>query len=112
MTVDGLNLAMRRGDSEELSVGLTGYDLQSGDFIEMTVRKTLNGPVAVYKKLESFQGNEAIFKFAPADTQNLQPGDYVYDIQLTFGGRVKTIVPEDPDEENPTFYIGGDVTHG
>lgn len=112
MTVDGTNLSMRRGDNDELSVGLSGYDVQPGDFLEMTVRKAINGPALIYKKLTTFTENEAIFSFVPSDTQNLQPGDYIYDIQLTFGGRVKTIIPEKPEDDNPTFYIGGDVTHG
>lgn len=112
MTVDGMNLSMRRGDNDELSVSLNGYTIQPGDFIEMTVKKAINGPVIIYKKLTDFSNNEAIFSFVPADTKNLQPGDYIYDIQLTFGGRVKTIVPENPEDDNPTFYIGGDVTNG
>lgn len=72
MTVDGTSLPMWHGDNDELSVGLNGYDLQSRDFLELTVRKAVNGLVFIHKKLTTFSENEAIFSFVPSDTQNLQ----------------------------------------
>lgn len=106
MTVDGTSLSMTRGDSEAISVSVSGYNIQEGDFLEMTVRKTVNSSVAIYKRVETFSDNVALISIEPDDTSKLTPGDYVYDVQLTFGGAVKTIV------KPSVFSITPEVTYG
>ena len=105
MTVNGTCLSMVRGDSESISVTISGYDMQPGDFLEMTIRKNLDAPVTMYRKVTEFPDNKAVINFFPEETQDLELGDYVYDMQLTFGGAVKTII-------KPTrFTLEADVTH-
>lgn len=106
MIIDGTNLEMTRGDSERIAVSLTGYTLQPGDMVELTVRQAIysNEPV-LYKKVTDFSENTAYINILPEDTASLQFGNYVYDVQLTFNGMVKTII------KPSTFTIGEEVTY-
>lgn len=107
MKVNGANLSMIRGDSESFSARVTGYELKDGDYMEFTVRKRYNAPVSIYKKLEfaDLLDGKFIFSILPEDTEKLSVGEYVYDLQLTFGGAVKTPV-------KGTFTIEDEVTYG
>lgn len=106
MTVNGTSLSMVRGDSEDISVTIKGYDIQADDFLEMTIRQKIDSPVILYKKVTEFSDNRAIISFSPEETQDLRVGDYVYDMQLTYGGSVKTII------KPAKFTLEADVTHG
>ena len=106
MKVNGTNLSMTRGDSESISVTISGYDIQPGDFLEMTVRKRTASPVVLYKKVTEFSENKAVISITPEETNDLSIGDYVYDLQLTFGGAVKTIV------KPSKFTLEEEVTYG
>ena len=106
MRVLGTDLYMTRGDSEAISVTVSGYDIQPGDFLEMTVRKRYGSPPVLYRKLESFEDNKVLISIAPKDTSSLTVGEYVYDLQLTFSGTVKTIV------KPSKFVLENEVTYG
>lgn len=106
MIVNGTNLKMTRGDSEALTVKLEGHSLSAGDKVEMTVRKTPKSPKLIHKEVTDFPNGEALISIEPGDTERMQFGEYVYDVQLTYGGAVKTIVP--PSK----FEIGEEVTYG
>lgn len=106
MKVNGTNLSMTRGDSESISVTISGYDIQTGDFLEMTVRQRHASPVVLYKKVTEFSENKALISIMPEETSDLSIGDYVYDLQLTFGGAVKTIV------KPSKFTLEEEVTYG
>lgn len=95
MKIEGTKLTMVKGDTEYLSVICENYDLQEGDIVELTVRKTPdNSKKIIYKKVTEFEYGNAEIKIEPEDTSNLAVGVYKYDIQLTFSnGDVKTIVP-------------------
>lgn len=78
-----LYLAVSYVDGEE-------YKLKDDDSICMTVRKNANDEdVAIY-----VEGHGDYFTFKPEDTKQLEPGLYVYDVQLTTGaGKIYTVVP-------------------
>ena len=106
MIVSGTNLTMTRGDSECLEVTISGYELQPGDKLEMTVRPYVGGRVLLHKEITEFEDNAANIPIWPEDTQSLNFGTYVYDLQLTFaGGTVKTIV------KPSRFKIAQEVTY-
>ena len=111
MKVVGFDLYMRRGDTESIGVTVSGYTLQDGDQIDFTVRRNAFSEVAIHKTVTDFSENSAVIPINPEDTENLQFGPYVYDIQLTYGGIVKTIVPDDPSKPLPIFNIGKEVTY-
>ena len=107
MKVNGTDISMIRGDSEEIRLNFSGYTLTPGEVVEMTVRKNVrSAEKSLYKKITDFQDNVALISIQPQDTSGLAFGDYVYDIQLTYGGRVKTLVPPS------TFTLEEEVTYG
>lgn len=106
MRVYGTDLFMTRGDSESIGVKLNGYTLQDGDKVEFTVRRSVGSGAVIHKTVTEFSENAAIIPILPEDTERLQFGKYVYDIQLTYGGSVKTIVTPS------SFEIGEEVTYG
>lgn len=106
MIVSGTNLYMTRGDTEHISVKLSGYDLKAGDKVELTVRRTPASIVFMHKEVTEFTENSALISILPEDTAHARPGRYVYDVQLTYGGNVKTVIPPS------TFEIGWEVTYG
>lgn len=106
MIVSGTNLYMTRGDTEAISVKLSGYELKEGDKVEFTVRRTVASEILMHKEVTEFSENSALISIAPEDTASAKPGRYVYDVQLTYDGNVKTVIPPS------TFEIGWEVTYG
>lgn len=111
MDVNGTNLSMMRGDSDSLTVNCMDGDIprpfEDGDIVGFTVRYGYDTqPPIIEKTATTFRDGAAVFDFAPEETQELQPGKYIYDIQLTeSNGRVTTII------EPSNFELRGDVTH-
>lgn len=108
MKVEDTKISMVRGDTEYLFVTCLNYELQDGDKVELTVRKK---PSDVTKLIHivttEFTDGEANIKIKPEDTSKLAPGEYKYDIQITFAnGDVKTIVP------CSSFVLIPEVTYG
>lgn len=107
MRVTGTNIYMTRGDTESIGVKVSGYALKEGDFVEFTIRRSIDSPVQLHKKTsEIMPGNLFVIPILSEDTEYLQFGNYVYDIQATLSGSVKTIVPPS------RFTIGEEVTYG
>lgn len=98
MRVDGTDLFMIRGDSESITVTVKEnskiYQFKEGDIVYFTVK---NNPytedIILQKIIAVFDNNEARIEINPEDTKKLNFKQYVYDIQLTSGGRVTTVVP-------------------
>lgn len=105
MKLAGTDIYMTRGDTEGIIVNLTGYTPQAGDTVEFTVRRKIGNAPVIYKKAE-FDGARATIRIEPEDTERLRFGDYVYDVQLTYGGTVKTVVTPS------TLTLGKEVTYG
>lgn len=106
MTINGTDIFMTRGDSENIKVTLSGYTLMEGDYVELTIRKTPRSAVVLHKKVTEFSDNSAVISILPEDTEALQFGDYMYDIQLTFSGVVKTII------KPSKLTVGEEITYG
>ena len=52
------------------------------------------------------ENGTVLIKIDPSDTSGLDFGQYVYDVQATFGsGEVKTII------KPAKFFVGGEVTY-
>lgn len=93
LEVSGRNLKIVRGDSGvlhlDLYLGTDVYRLAEGDSGILTVKKRAKDEDIVLQKQ---MDDTASFAFLPEDTASVEPGKYVYDIQLTFGtGEVLTI---------------------
>lgn len=105
MKINGTNIYMTRGDSESIGVTITGCELKPGDVLEFTVRRFIGSDIVLYKKVTDFTDGKAIIAIMPEDTERLKFGKYVYDIQLTVSGAVKTVI------KPSTFMIGTEVTY-
>ena len=94
MTVNGSDLAMTRGDSETITVGISGGTFSTGDVVTFSVRKNFNSELALQKVVTEFnEDGKAIIEIASSDTRDMSFGKHVYDIQLTRAdGTVTTIV--------------------
>lgn len=88
-------IQLTKGDSAYITVSLTGldgnpYDMVSGDMLALTVRKKAEDASPVLLQVTS-DTNTIMLK--PAQTAQLHPGNYSYDIQLTTAaGDVFTVV--------------------
>lgn len=92
MKLNGINISMVRGDSESLTVTCS-TPFSSGDTVFLTVREDAESDIAMQKVVTEFPNGEAVFIIEPDDTEGLDFGNYVYDIQVTWaGGVVKTLV--------------------
>lgn len=102
MTINGSDIRMIRGDTEP-----TGGDLpalrrhgarpfEEGDTVTLTVAWAM-GPEVLQKTVTSFQEGAAFVLLNHEDTNDLTPGEYAYDVQLTAkDGMVATIIPPAP----------------
>lgn len=112
MKVNGTDLQVIRGDTEAINVNVrdasgVSVPFVTGDTVYFTVKKSVYDTAKLFQKVvTTFTEGSAHIEIAPEDTKLLNPGRYVYDIQLTkVDGSVKTIVP--PSK----FEIAGEVTH-
>lgn len=108
MEVSGTNLSMVKGDTEEIVVYIEEFPFQTGDIVEMTVRKAPSAPDKIlYKKITTFnEDGKAIINIEHDDTSDVKPGSYHYDIQLTYDtNKVKTII------KNSILTIEPEVTY-
>lgn len=120
-TIDG-NLEIVRGDTQtwEDTIHEIENDIPddiTGATIIMTVKKqfTDDNTEALFQKSTGGSGiivnpdqvtNKGKYQFTidPADTDSLDFGVYVYDIQMTLGGRVETL-------SSGSFIVGNEATH-
>ncbi|MBR6208719.1 MAG: hypothetical protein IKQ69_06950 [Oscillospiraceae bacterium] len=98
MKVRGSNLSMTRGDSESITVKCfqsgAAVPFENGDTVTFTVREDVESPIALQKGVTAFDENGwAVIGILPGDTESMDFGSYVYDIQLTRAdGTVTTLI--------------------
>ena len=85
---------MTRGDTETQKVKCPKEPFVDGDAVYMTVRESVDSPVAFQKVVTEFTDDgEAVIVIDHEDTKGLDFGSYLYDIQVTReSGVVKTPV--------------------
>lgn len=96
-----------RGDTQVFTVSIINvdglpYELQPTDKLVFTVKKSIyNTDVEIQKLIDKSME----FTINHEDTKGMYFGEYVYDIQLTQGNVVTTVIP-------PTsFYLEGEVNY-
>ena len=116
LRVIGKDIYLTRGDTASLNVKISQYGcnkpyvIMDGDKVFMTVKNSFNVKDFVFQKVVSYEdlidGN-IIFKIIPSDTNELEFGDYVYDVEIkTSEGDVFTIIPPSAFKLEPevTYY--------
>lgn len=94
-TVKGTSIRLVVGDTFAAQIALTKngneYELQEGDEIRFAMKKTYKCSTCLIMK--QIDINTMILKLDPEETEGLQVGSYVYDIQVTFAnGDVDTVI--------------------
>lgn len=99
------NYSMIRGDSKVLRVQCDP-PFSDGDRVQMMVRESFDSDPVLSKEITDFDNGDAVIAIAHDDTKDIDPGDYVYDIQVTWaGGNVQTLI------QKSRFRIEEDITH-
>lgn len=94
MKIQGTNISMVRGDSESITVTISPTAFTTGDTVYLTVREDAEEPIAFQKAVTEFDNGAAVIGIDHSDTEGLEFGTYVYDVQLTRAdGTVTTLVP-------------------
>ena len=100
-----VNITMTRGDSESLTVTCS-VPFANGDTVYFTVREDAEGEILLQKIITDFPDGAAVIPIYPEDTEGMDFGDYVYDVQITWAdGTVKTVI--DPSR----FRLNEEVTY-
>lgn len=101
------DIAITRGDTEGILIKFNDYKPTADDKFELTVRKSIQSPdKSLHKVGQLMEDGTVLIKIDPSDTSGLDFGQYVYDVQATFGsGEVKTII------KPAKFFVGGEVTY-
>ena len=114
MTINENNyaIAMTRGDSESLTVRKKDDVWVTGETITMTVRDGAEGEILFQKAVTEFDGEgAAVIAIESGDTEGIDFGSYVYDIQYTdASGKVRTLIPPRPGKL-PKFTLTQEATY-
>ena len=109
MNIDSKNnIVMTRGDTEYILVSCPQSPFTEGDCITFTMRRTLRSKEKMMEKQVTVftEEGKALVHILPADTEKLEFGRYVYDMQLTRAdGTVKTIITP------AVFHIAEEVSY-
>ena len=114
MTINENNyaIAMTRGDSESLTVRKKDDVWVTGETITLTVREDADGDILFQKAVSEFDDEgAAVIAIDPADTEGIDFGSYVYDIQYSNdAGTVTTLIPPSPGKL-PKFKLTEEATY-
>lgn len=102
-------IRLTRGDTARLTVSVVNdingqpYEIASTDILYLTVRKKVKDPNYCFQK--KLIGSN-LFHIEPEDTEELDFGNYVYDVQLTReNGDIYTVI------EPTRFEVMTEVTY-
>ena len=98
-------ITMVRGDTGAIRMRIHNYELSQGDEVRFAIANKANPSIllcqhsdkkiVLEKQVTEFEKDgSARIIIRPCDTENLQPGKYLYEIQVeTKDGRIDTVVP-------------------
>lgn len=102
------SIQITRGDTGIFTLALTSagqpYDY-SNDEVLFTVKRNTNTTEIVFQKTVLYGENVTI---EPQDTATLPYGNYVFDVQVTSGAVVDTVIPPSTFSVLPEVTFGGD----
>jgi len=97
-TIKKTSIILTRGDTLKAEISITDKDGNPyipvpGDTIRFAMKKHYNDPDTEVLIVKDIPINTMILQLDPADTKDLDFGNYVYDIQITTaGGDVDTFI--------------------
>lgn len=96
------------GDTATIDFALTNYVYEAGDVVYLSVKRKSGDTAYILQKVitPAVGTSEVVFCFEHEDTNDIAPGSYVYDVQVSLAsGGVQT--PIGPGN----FILTGGVTH-
>lgn len=79
------------------------FFLKDGDHVWFTLRKLKDRSILIQKDITTFEEGRADIPISPSDTENLEAGNYLYDIKIIRSdGTVDTI---NPNKESSYFQL-------
>ena len=106
--ITGNSIQITRGDTGIFTLALTSagqpYDY-SNDEVLFTVKRNTRTTEIIFQKVIEYGENVTI---EPQDTASLSYGNYVYDIQVTSGAVVDTVITPSVFAVLPEVTFGGD----
>lgn len=91
-------IELTRGDTARFDITIVNvvpgqpdipYIIQPDDVLEFSLKKTANDEeYLIHKKING----SSTFHILPEDTKSLEYGKYIYDVQLTVGNDVYTVI--------------------
>lgn len=96
--ISGTTITMTRGDTLSVKVNIfnsdqTEYEVKDEDIIRFALKKKYKDPEPLIIKV--LDHDTLLLQLDPEDTENLDYGDYVYDIEITMeDGTVDTFIAE------------------
>ena len=112
--VEGTTITLSRGDTGEVTIGVTGYSFGSNDRALFTVRNASSKEVKMRRILE-ITNNTVTVTFVNSDTDSLDAGKYEWDIRYVINpiyddGDIvdgdEVITPNDPMTINLKTTVG------
>lgn len=88
----GRHIELTRGDTAILSITVDGYTAQDGDVLRFAMKKRYEDTQPIL--IKNVDLDAMTFRIEHADTESLEFGEYVFDIELTRGEDVYTVIPE------------------
>jgi len=74
------------------------YVLKDGDHLYFTLRKIKDRRILLQKDITEFEDGKAEVIINPSDTENLEIGNYIYDLVMIRGdGTVDSLIPGGKD---------------
>lgn len=119
MRVDGMSIAIPRGDSASIIISCTkkidgdvvkDRPFVDGDTVYFTVKSSIHTEDVLLQKIcTQFDEGKAIMEINPEDTRELKYGKYFYDVQLIDkDDNVITIIKYN---KSTRFIIEGEITY-
>jgi hypothetical protein len=93
LKISGSNIELTRGDTARINLSITDADGQPYDYSADTVLFTVKDSTVSSAAILQKTATGGVIYIAPADTEKMPYGDYVYDVELTMqSGDVCTVI--------------------
>lgn len=90
--VEDKKIRISHGDTFDVTFSLEGYELQEGDTVTFSVKRTrFSKEVAIQKTYADAKGETIRVIIPAADMAKLEPAEYLYDIHVVSGDRKTTL---------------------
>lgn len=97
--IEGESIILSRGDTGEVTIGVTGFSFSANDRALFTVRDSNDGSVKMRRELP-IVNNTVTITFVNSDTDSLASGSYQWDIRFVINPHYTDGEIDDGDEVN------------